>query len=156
MARKRTILSEDDYSQASSDDYEPESSKAPASRARTTNSRTKRVPRKTTKPKTKRAKLDDVEESEADEVVADGDAGPPHAANLHVVTDPEPIRGALLQWYGKVHESRGMPWRKPYNPNLSGEERAQRAYEVRLLGEMLGVVCWCSRAVRWGCTGVDI
>ena len=131
MARKRVVISDDDYSQASSDEYEAESSKAPATRARTSNSRAKRAPRRTAKAKTKRAKLD-VEDSEADEVLL-GVQGPPHAASMHVVTDPEPVREALLEWYGKVHESRGMPWRKPYNPDLSAEERAQRAYEVELL-----------------------
>lgn len=152
MPRKRAVLSDDVYTQASSD----ESFKAPA---RTTNSRAKRVaPKTTTKSKshqTKRAKID-VQESDADEVVAAGDSGLPHATGLHIVTDPEPIRGALLQWYGKVHEARGMPWRKPYNPNLSDEDRSQRAYEVRLPSEMLCVVCWCSRAELCGRTGVDI
>ena len=138
MARKRAAQSDDDYSQASSDEYEPESSKTPAARARrTTNSKAKRSPPKTAKAKTKRVKLD-IEDSGAVEVVADGQQVA-HTATIHVVLDPEPIRAALLEWYGKVHESRGMPWRKPYDPHLSVEGRAQRAYEVSLL---------CN-AVRW-------
>ena len=151
MARKRAILSDDDYSQDSSEEYEPGSSKTSAARARTTNSRAKRqVPRKTANTKPKRVKVD-VEDSEADGSVSSG-PGTLHAARIHVVTDPEPIRAALLEWYGKVHESRGMPWRKPYNPDLSVEERAQRAYEVGLLS----YVVWCvgaharSDAIRSG------
>jgi A/G-specific adenine glycosylase len=40
------------------------------------------------------------------------------------------MRTALLKWFQTVHASRGMPWRKPYDPNLGIEDRAQRAYEV--------------------------
>ena len=43
------------------------------------------------------------------------------------------MRMALLGWYETVHTTRGMPWRKPYNPALGQAERAQRAYEVRLV-----------------------
>ncbi|TFK49420.1 DNA glycosylase [Heliocybe sulcata] len=59
----------------------------------------------------------------------DGDRRP-HAVTLHEVAEAYNIRVALLRWYDKVHEVRGMPWRKPYNPEFGPEERAQRAYEV--------------------------
>ena len=56
-----------------------------------------------------------------------------HLVSQHTISDPIPLRNALLQWYSGVHENRGMPWRKPYNPNLTMEERSQRAYEVRCI-----------------------
>lgn len=53
-----------------------------------------------------------------------------HPMSLHIVASADGIRDALLQWYSRVHMSRVMPWRKPYNPSHSPEERSQRAYEV--------------------------
>ncbi|KAF9068903.1 DNA glycosylase [Rhodocollybia butyracea] len=53
-----------------------------------------------------------------------------HSKSIHIVSKPLPIRRALLKWYATVRDSRGMPWRKPYDPNLRIEERSQRAYEV--------------------------
>lgn len=53
-----------------------------------------------------------------------------HSSYTHTIPTPVPIRVALLEWYGKVHETRGMPWRKPYDSTLGRDERAQRAYEV--------------------------
>ena len=57
----------------------------------------------------------------------------PHASETHRIDDPRPIRVSLLEWYSEVHETRGMPWRKPYDASLGRDERAQRAYEVRLV-----------------------
>ncbi|OSD08754.1 DNA glycosylase [Trametes coccinea BRFM310] len=54
----------------------------------------------------------------------------PHAAALHVLSNFERPRQALLKWYDGVHEVRGMPWRKPYQKSWNAEEKAQRAYEV--------------------------
>ena len=54
-----------------------------------------------------------------------------HALSRHTITSVESICAALLDWYAGVHESRGMPWRKPYDPSLGRDERSQRAYEVR-------------------------
>lgn len=54
----------------------------------------------------------------------------PHPATIHRLSHPEPLRISLLAWYDKVHDARGMPWRKPYNSRFTLEERAQRAYEV--------------------------
>lgn len=53
-----------------------------------------------------------------------------HSASLHVLSHPELPRESLLRWYGGVHASRGMPWRKPYDPSWSPEQKGQRAYEV--------------------------
>lgn len=53
-----------------------------------------------------------------------------HPVSKHVISNAAPLHSALLEWYGGVHEARGMPWRKPYDPTFGPEERAQRAYEV--------------------------
>lgn len=53
-----------------------------------------------------------------------------HSKSTHIISSPGPMRVALLRWYRTVHDTRRMPWRKPYNPSSSAEERAQRAYEV--------------------------
>ena len=55
----------------------------------------------------------------------------PHAQSSHIIQSPAPIRVALLKWYETVKDTRGMPWRKPFDPTLGPEERSQRAYEVR-------------------------
>lgn len=54
----------------------------------------------------------------------------PHSKLVHIIQDPTPMRTALLKWFQTVHANREMPWRKPYDPNLGIEDRAQRAYEV--------------------------
>lgn len=53
-----------------------------------------------------------------------------HPNSIHIISSASAVRRALLKWYASVHTSRGMPWRKPYDPTLSVDERAQRAYEV--------------------------
>lgn len=60
---------------------------------------------------------------------------PLHSKSTHDILSPAPVRIALLDWYKTVHDTRGMPWRKPYDPTLSPERRAQRAYEVRVSAE---------------------
>ncbi|KAJ3986181.1 DNA glycosylase [Lentinula detonsa] len=60
-----------------------------------------------------------------------------HPKSIHILSSPSPIRQALLSWYATVETNRGMPWRKPYNPNLGSKERAQRAYEVWVSEVML-------------------
>jgi A/G-specific adenine glycosylase len=53
-----------------------------------------------------------------------------HATSRH---DPQrlvPYLPALLDWFEEKREARGMPWRKVYDPNLTKQERGQRAYEV--------------------------
>ena len=56
-----------------------------------------------------------------------------HSASTHTIASPAPIQKALLDWYSGVHEYRGMPWRKKYDPTLGVDGRAQRAYEARFL-----------------------
>ncbi|KAH0829201.1 DNA glycosylase [Lanmaoa asiatica] len=53
-----------------------------------------------------------------------------HPMSWHVVSGVDPIRESLLHWYGKIHEVRGMPWRKTFDGSLDKDGRAQRAYEV--------------------------
>jgi A/G-specific adenine glycosylase len=60
-----------------------------------------------------------------------------HPASRHLITSPGPICTALLDWYAGVHESRGMPWRKPFDNSLDPEIRGQRAYEVNFLQRLL-------------------
>ncbi|KAL4071255.1 DNA glycosylase [Scleroderma yunnanense] len=66
-------------------------------------------------------------------------ATPSHPASIHVVTASkvDEVRESLLEWYDKVHDVRGMPWRKRYNPSLGQEGQAQRAYEVWISEIML-------------------
>jgi A/G-specific adenine glycosylase len=56
-----------------------------------------------------------------------------HTSATHIISAPEPLRVALLEWYAGVHETRGMPWRKPYDSTLGRDGRAQRAYEVSMM-----------------------
>ncbi|KAH9477783.1 Adenine DNA glycosylase [Psilocybe cubensis] len=60
----------------------------------------------------------------------DGYDAPCHSRSTHTIVSPGPMRKALLSWFKTVHDTRGMPWRRAYDPNLGTEERAQRAYEV--------------------------
>ncbi|PIL27683.1 hypothetical protein GSI_10836 [Ganoderma sinense ZZ0214-1] len=53
-----------------------------------------------------------------------------HAISLHVISHAAPLRDDLLRWYEGVQDSRGMPWRKPYDHSWDMEHKAQRAYEV--------------------------
>ena len=55
----------------------------------------------------------------------------PHSPSRHLISSPDLMRLALLEWYSGVHEVRGMPWRKPFDSSLDADARAQRAYEVR-------------------------
>ncbi|CAK5272682.1 unnamed protein product [Mycena citricolor] len=86
-------------------------------------------------PQKKRAKREIDAVATADELSAT-----PHPKSLHVIAKDANLRStrtALLQWYSAVHASRNMPWRKPYDPTLRTEERAQRAYEVWISEIML-------------------
>jgi hypothetical protein len=63
-----------------------------------------------------------------------------HSRSSHDIRSPSPIRAALLRWYAGVHTSRGMPWRKSYDPSQGIEERAQRAYEVCFVSRILSII----------------
>src|SRR5258708_25399286 len=54
----------------------------------------------------------------------------PHPRSQHLIPSPDLMRSSLLRWYSGVHEVRGMPWRKQFDPSLDADARAQRAYEV--------------------------
>jgi A/G-specific adenine glycosylase len=53
-----------------------------------------------------------------------------HSQSRHLIASPDLMRPSLLKWYSGTHEVRGMPWRKPFDPSLDADARAQRAYEV--------------------------
>jgi hypothetical protein len=55
-----------------------------------------------------------------------------HLATRHALTKKraKAINSALAVWFPNVHDTRRMPWRKPFDPTLSSEARGQRAYEV--------------------------
>ena len=95
-----------------------------SSRGKRATTRTKPIKKRRTAPL-----MDD----EMAEMARDLDSTARHPTSTHVITDPVPLRKALLAWYATVHEARGMPWRKPFDPSFGPEERAQRAYEVRSL-----------------------
>ncbi|KAI9432972.1 DNA glycosylase [Lactarius indigo] len=61
----------------------------------------------------------------------------PHSLSGHSISSPDLIRPPLLEWYSRVHATRGMPWRKPFDPSLDADARAQRAYEVWISEIML-------------------
>lgn len=68
-----------------------------------------------------------------------GDIGHIHSRSSHDIQSSSLVRLALLRWYAGVHASRGMPWRKPYDPSQGPEERAQRAYEVGFTSKYLEI-----------------
>ncbi|KAJ7770504.1 hypothetical protein B0H16DRAFT_1306809 [Mycena metata] len=100
-------------------------------------SKTRKKSFSTTQRSKKRTKRD------LDAVNDDVSATPPscslHSKWIHVMKPAEvpSIRAALVQWYSTVHSSRSMPWRKPYDPTLDRDDRAQRAYEVWISEIML-------------------
>jgi A/G-specific adenine glycosylase len=67
----------------------------------------------------------------AEASVLDTYATSPHPRSRHLIASPDLMRPSLLKWYSGAHEVRGMPWRKPFDPSLDADARAQRAYEVR-------------------------
>lgn len=56
----------------------------------------------------------------------------PHSAALHSLQNEkvQQLRATMLEWFAEVRDLRGMPWRRPAM-DVSPEEQAQRAYEVR-------------------------
>ncbi|KAK0208996.1 DNA glycosylase [Desarmillaria ectypa] len=118
MGKRRRVESDDDHSEflqdESDDDYDSNVKKCKAM----------------TVPKAKRKQLATVSEPSSAEYWND------HSKSQHVISNADEICDALLRWYSGVHTTRGMPWRKAYDPNLGREERAQRAYEV-LVSEIM-------------------
>ncbi|KAI0249749.1 DNA glycosylase [Lactifluus subvellereus] len=118
--RKRHI---DTSSQDSASDYVPESTKKPAA------SRRKRRP--------KAAVHKNSTDHHSTEEAPSETYATPHSPSQHLISSPDLMRPSLLDWYAGVHEVRGMPWRKPFDPSLDADARAQRAYEVWISEIML-------------------
>ncbi|WVR07224.1 A/G-specific adenine glycosylase [Kwoniella sp. DSM 27419] len=60
-----------------------------------------------------------------------------HGEGYHDVGAIAEAQEGLLAWFEDVREKRGMPWRKPYDPSMSMEEKGQRAYEIWVSEVML-------------------
>ncbi|KDR72590.1 hypothetical protein GALMADRAFT_252735 [Galerina marginata CBS 339.88] len=99
------------------------------SKPSTSHKRTLTVKRKKPKADASTSHISDVQEGYVDV--------PHHPKSAHSISSPAVLRTALLKWYKTVHDIRGMPWRRPYDPNLGPDERAQRAYEVWISEIML-------------------
>ena len=84
----------------------------------------KRKAKAAPKTRTKKVKVDSEDKSRPRTLSVQ------HSVYMHKIDDPAPMRAALLAWYDGVSTSRGMPWRKPFRPEATRDERAQRAYEV--------------------------
>jgi len=56
----------------------------------------------------------------------------PHNRKAHNLdaTAAQSIQEQLTTWFGGVHDARNMPWRRRWDPTLSQDAKAQRAYEV--------------------------
>lgn len=112
--RKKDI----DYSsEDSASDFEPTSVKRSV------------VPRR--KRRSTAAVQKDSTDERAETSALDTYATPRHSRSRHLIASPDLMRPSLLEWYSGAHEARGMPWRKPFDPSLDADARAQRAYEVR-------------------------
>ncbi|WWC89496.1 A/G-specific adenine glycosylase [Kwoniella dendrophila CBS 6074] len=60
-----------------------------------------------------------------------------HDLEYHDVEKIAEVQEDLLSWFEDCREKRGMPWRKKYDPNLTMEEKGQRAYEIWVSEVML-------------------
>ncbi|KDQ22382.1 hypothetical protein PLEOSDRAFT_35925 [Pleurotus ostreatus PC15] len=120
MAKRRVIDIESEVESSSSEYSPPSTARQPTSRKR----RKRKEPEGATR----------VEHPDTDTT---REYCPSHAASVHQIQSAASTCRALLQWYTGVSESRGMPWRKPYDPSLSIDARAQRAYEVWISEIML-------------------
>jgi A/G-specific adenine glycosylase len=130
--RKRHV---DYFSQDNASDYEPEATKKPVARSlrKRRSAATTRTTTTTTKRSTDTPDSGDrcPEEEEEEEASSEKAYATPHSSSQHLISAPVRMRPPLLDWYSGVHDVRGMPWRKPFDPTLDADARAQRAYEVR-------------------------
>ncbi|WRT66194.1 A/G-specific adenine glycosylase [Kwoniella shivajii] len=60
-----------------------------------------------------------------------------HDQLYHKVDEIVKVQEDLLTWFENCREKRGMPWRKKYNPELSMDQKGQRAYEIWVSEVML-------------------
>lgn len=111
----RRVESDDDYESSVSEEYKP--------------TKKRRSSAKTTRPAKKKAKHASPPADDAKVIEADARASL-HPSSRHVIQQVKPMRDALMVWYAGVHATRGMPWRKPFDPSWGKEQKAQRAYEV--------------------------
>ncbi|KAG8898958.1 hypothetical protein FRC00_002107, partial [Tulasnella sp. 408] len=123
----KRVIGDDDFTSFSSDDDDIVELEPPNKRV------AKGSKPKNKNPKTKKRSRDD---SEVDDEVAGVGIVIPHSKSLHNVAKVKPLTGGLLEWFDSVRDTRGMPWRKEYDPSLSEDEKAQRAYEV-LVSEIM-------------------
>lgn len=73
----------------------------------------------------------------------------PHGKSRHTITDAAAMHEPLLQWFSGVKDARRMPWRKVYDASLDRDQRAQRAYEVRILTHRLRRPYCTGRKLRY-------
>ena len=118
-------LSDDDWKQ---DQAISDISTDLESDSRDTSFMLKRQTRKSIRKPSKKARI--MDDNSACALESESYEGSTHPSSLHSIRDPAPMRLELLKWYKTVQNKRRMPWRKPYDPNLAAEGRAQRAYEV--------------------------
>jgi A/G-specific adenine glycosylase len=112
----KQVLSDDDYESSASEEYRP------AKRRRMV-SGGPRTSVKGSKPRNRKV-------GQTQPELTTGEAGNAHPVSQHVLSEHRPLQKALLEWYATVHDARGMPWRKPFDPSWTAEQKAQRAYEV--------------------------
>ncbi|KAG8764165.1 hypothetical protein FRC11_003021 [Ceratobasidium sp. 423] len=108
------------------DSSEEDLESAPASKKKRVNSRSTKTTRG---PKKTQSVIPDTPE-------VSGPVEESHTTSRHDPTRLLPYIPALLDWFEHQRDVRGMPWRKVYDPNLTKQERGQRAYEV-LVSEIM-------------------
>lgn len=150
--RRKSSCSSDDFEPISDGDdqsYHPSTS---TQRARAT-----KKPRNTKAQKGKarqRPKKDEGERfsNNLEDETGSAHATPSHPVSIHTISRSLPLQVALLEWYNQVHEIRGMPWRKPYDPSFGPDQQSQRAYEVSTFHGLRIRLCsrWCLIPFRFG------
>ena len=143
MAKRKKSPDYSSYEDSASDFEPPASPKRPAASSRRTKRRSTAAAAAATRKS--RSSTDGLLRAEASTTSALDAYATPHSTSRHLISSPGPMRASLLEWYAGVHEARGMPWRKPFDPSLDADARAQRAYEVRLPVSRLCCCCWLFR-----------
>ena len=132
MAKRKKALDYSSYEDSASD-FEPSASTKRPPPPPAVSSRRKR--RSTaaagTTAATRKSRHFTADESLLHAEALDDSYANPHSSTRHSISSPRPMRASLLEWYAGVHDVRGMPWRRPFDPSLDADARAQRAYEVR-------------------------
>jgi len=136
MAKRKKDPDYSSYEDSASDFEPPASTKRPAVSSRRSSKRRSTTAAAAATRKS-RSSTGELPHAEAASTSASDTYATPHSPSRHSISSPEPMRASLLEWYAGVHEVRGMPWRKPFDPSLDADARAQRAYEVRSLPVLL-------------------